>query len=129
MVAFKYTILFKFLGALFYFYSLNNALTINREPCIYTILNFSKIKYHLKSTLQTSSLSNCKYFGLSANNIVNEMIFNKTNCSCVKEKNMRIIEELLMKVKYSKKLEICKDNSNAVLVELNNIVNKISNCN
>ena len=129
MVAFKYTILFKFLGALFYFYSLNNALTINREPCIYTILNFSKIKYHLKSTLQTSSLSNCKYFGLNANNIVNEMIFNKTNCSCVKEKNMRIIEELLMKVKNSKKLEICKDNSNAVLVELNNIVNKISNCN
>ena len=57
------------------------------------------------------------------------MIFNKTNCSCVKEKNMRIIEELLMKVKNSKKLEICKDNSNAVLVELNNIVNKISNCN
>ena len=129
MVAFKYTILFKFLGALFYFYSLNNALTTVREPCVYTIINFTKIKYHLKSTLQTSSLANCKYFGLSANNIVNEMIFRKTNCYCVKEKNMRIIEELLMKVKNSKKLEICKDNSNAVLVELNNIVNKISNCN
>ena len=57
------------------------------------------------------------------------MIFNKTNCSCVKRKMARITEELLMKVKNSKKLEICKDNSNAVLVELNNIVNKISNCN
>ncbi len=128
MVAFKYTILYKSLGALFYFYSLNNALTIDRKPCIYTILNFSKIKYHLKSTLQTSSLSNCKYFGLSANNIVNEMILHKTECYCVEKKNMRIIEELLMKVKNSKKLEICIDNSDAVLVELNDIVNKISNC-
>ena len=129
MVAFKYTTLFKFLGALFYFYSLNNALSTNRDSCIYTILNFSKIKYFLENTFRSSSLPKCKYFGFSATNIVREMVTHKTDCHCVKEKNIDIIEELLMKIESSKKLAICKENTNVVLEKLNDIVNKVSNCN
>ena len=101
---------------------------MDKKNCVENLIFASEIKKYLVKSVNSSSLSICKYNVLNSKRLFFYYFEKEKYCYCITDQDLNI-KGLLRNAEEANELDLCINFSNQFKVKLTSLVKKMSYCN